>query len=165
MMDFMGMLTLRRLSSMPIVENDLDVWGRLLEMAAAQTLSQLSRDEAVGLWVAQDWVNLESQLPVVGDVMQALEATAKREPEAMLRTARVVLAHDAKQVNSYLRERILLQGQLGALASGMPEEAQALIDQYGNEIRATRELEFLRRYLLVWTQGALEARPTQSPAS
>jgi hypothetical protein len=83
----------------------------------------------------------------------------------MLRTARVVLAHDAKQVNSYLRERILLQGQLGALASGMPEEAQALIDQYGNEIRATRELEFLRRYLLVWTQGALEARPTQSPAS
>jgi predicted membrane-bound spermidine synthase len=165
MMDFMGMLTLRRLSSMPIVENDLDVWGRLLEMAAAQTLSQLSRDEAVGLWVAQDWVNLESQLPVVGDVMQALEATAKREPEAMLRTARVVLAHDAKQVNSYLRERILLQGQLGALASGMPEEAQALIDQYGNEIRATRELEFLRRYLLVWTQGALEARATQSPAS
>ncbi|MCI1708983.1 MAG: hypothetical protein LKM39_00075 [Chiayiivirga sp.] len=70
MMDFMGMLTLRRLSSMPIVENDLDVWGRLLEMAAAQTLSQLSRDEAVGLWVAQDWVNLESQLPVVGDVMR-----------------------------------------------------------------------------------------------
>ncbi|MCI1708984.1 MAG: hypothetical protein LKM39_00080 [Chiayiivirga sp.] len=83
----------------------------------------------------------------------------------MLRTARVVLAHDAKQVNSYLRERILLQGQLGALASGMPEEAQALIDQYGKEIRPTREMEFLRRYLMVWTQAALASRANQSPAS
>ncbi|WP_447940452.1 fused MFS/spermidine synthase [Pseudoxanthomonas mexicana] len=159
-------LALLRLSAQPVKESDLLMWSWLVSDTAALTLGPLPESEQEGVWVNPAWIAREGQPAIVTDVVDALGATARREPEAMLATAMKVLAYpEANRLSSFLREQMLLQAQLGAIGSGQPALVEEIQKKHGEDIPESARYAYVRKYVRVWALGQVaSADPEETVA-
>lgn len=146
-------LALLKLSAQPVKESDLLMWSWLVSDTAAFTLGPLPASEQEGVWINPAWIVREGQPAIVTDVVDALGATARREPEAMLATAMKVLAYpETDQLSSFLREQMLVQAQLGAIGSGQPVLVEEIQRKYGEDLPASARYAYVRKYVRTWAQ-------------
>lgn len=147
-------LALLKLSAQPVKESDLLMWSWLVSDTAAFTLGPLPISEQEGVWINPVWIAREGQPVIVTDVVDALSATARREPEAMLATAMKVLAYpEIDQLSSFLREQMLVQAQLGAIGSGQPALVEEIQKKYGEGLPASARYAYVRKYVRTWARG------------
>lgn len=152
-------MALLQQSSRPVPEEDLLLWTRLASSIAEGTLAQLPVEEQAGVWVSPAWISREGQPPVVLDVLDALDAGARRDWSHMLPTATKVLSYSDEQVSPFLKEQMLVLAQLGALAHGDAARAATLSKEYAESLPPSPRLGYVRRYLDTWQQA--RATPAQ----
>ena len=155
-------MALLQQSSRPVPEEDLLLWTRLASSIAEGTLAQLPVEEQAGVWVSPAWISRERQPPVVLDVLDALDAGARRDWSHMLPTATKVLSYSDEQVSPFLKEQMLVLAQLGALAHGDAARAATLSKEYAESLPPSPRLGYVRRYLDTWQQA--RATPAQRSA-
>ena len=158
-------LALLKLSERPIGDPDLLMWSWLVSDTAAFTLGPLPESEQQGVWIDPIWIAREGQPAIVIDILEAMDATARRKPEEMLSTALKVLAHPAPdQISSFLREQMLVQAQLGAIGSSQPALVEEIQRKYGEDLPASARYAYVRKYVRNWarTQGGAEQSPGPS---
>ena len=144
-----ALFALRELSRTPLVERDLKAWADHVATIVNQTVSSLTPQELEGVWVRPAWIDVQMQPQLVRDVLNALDASARRDKARMLPTAIAVLEHPAMAVSEKLRGLMLVQAQLGATSQGKFGEVLALEERYAP---TAGPRSYQRSFLLTWAQ-------------
>lgn len=144
---------LRRLSGASLSDEQVDEWFDAAFEVSEATLSELTAEDAVGLWIEPVWLADAARPAVVDAVMAAYAATARRDPLAMSGTATAAL--DAVLAGGHsqaIAEQMLVIARLGELAAGNAAKASDLERQYGRQvpIRSESNYGFTRAFLLAW---------------
>lgn len=140
---------LRELSSAPVV--DQNEWLQLASHVAEGSVGRLVPSELEGVWISPTWIDTASQPPVVGKVMAAYEAIARRDAADMKRLgidALDALGADAPQ---RVKEHMLTAALLGACVTGGPEGLREIERGHGAKVRPMNSYGFVRSFLLAWT--------------
>lgn len=144
---------LRRLSGAALENGHVEDWLEAAFQVSEATLSELTAEDAAGLWIVPVWLADIERPRVVDAVLEAYAATARRDPQAMSAAATAaleeVLAGGYSQATA---EQMLVIARLGELAAGNAAEASELERKYGRQvpIRPDSNYGFTRAFLLAW---------------
>lgn len=148
------MMALLQQSSSVVKEEELLLWTRLVAAVSEASLAQLPESEQAGVWIDPVWINQNGQPAVVRDVLAALKASASRNHDTMRQTAIAVLEYPDTQVSPFLREAMLVQAQLGAIAQGDMDGVAKLQSRYGKELPRSARYGFVRTFIEQWAMDA-----------
>jgi len=150
---------LRQLSSQPVPEADVDNWLVAATHVAELTLAHLAFEDQGGMWLEPQWYAGEGQPEPVAAVMAAYQATAARDPAAMLEAGTRALKVLDIEYPLATREHMLVIAMLGAHGIGDPAEAVRLDQELGRMVPviAGSDYGFIRAYLLAWADREPDA--------
>jgi spermidine synthase len=151
--------TLRRLSSSPVSNEDLDAWLDALALVADGSIASLRKDDLSGVWTDPVWISSEQQPEVVQYVLAAYAAAARRDAAAMHSAGLAALERLDPSRPALVREQMLVIAEIGAIASGKPEEVLPMERSVGSDVELSQLYGFARSFLMAWadraqTQGA-----------
>lgn len=143
---------LRQLSGQPVAAADVDNWLVAATNIAEHSLAHLALEDQGGMWLEPAWFAAEGQPEEVAAVMAAYQATASRDPQAMLEAGRHALELLGVERPLATREHMLVIAMLGAHGSGDPAEAVRLDRELGRMVPVlpSSDYGFIRAYLLAW---------------
>lgn len=143
---------LRQLSATPVAQADVDNWLVAATTVAEHTLAHLAFEDQGGMWLEPAWYAADGQPEDIAAVMAAYQATAARDPQAMLEAGRRALGLLGLERPLATREHMLVIAMLGAHGSGDPAEAVRLDREEGRLVPVLPDSDygFIRAYLLAW---------------
>lgn len=151
---------LRQLSGTDIAQRDEGRWLIAASKVAEATLSEFSPAEAEGLWINPDWYQAGEAPPSVRRVLQAYDATARRDYAAMQQSGLAALeVLDPVIAPLLVHEHMLVIARLGAIGQGDLEGSVAIEREFGRSVPGGGDAaySFARGFLLAWAdQGGDE---------
>ncbi|KFL35885.1 hypothetical protein [Arenimonas donghaensis] len=144
---------LRLLSGAGIGQQDEGRWLAAAAQVAEATLSGLSPSDLDGLWIDPVWYHAEDAPVSVRRVLQAYDATARRDHAAMQQTGLAALdVLDPAVAPLLVREHMLVIARLGAIGQGDLEASVAIERQFGRDVPGGGDAAygFVRGFLLAW---------------
>ena len=145
---------LRRLSSAPIAEDQVDAWLTAVSVVSDFSLGYLAPADHAGLWINPTWINLADQPEVIRSVMAAYGSTAARDATRMRAQGLDALAKLPPERPAAVREQMLVIAMLGAIAEGDLDGAPKIEREHGKDVRPGGIYGFVRAYLLAWVDAA-----------
>ena len=144
---------LRLLSGAEIAQRDEGRWLIAASKVAESTLAEFSSEDAEELWIDPVWYHAGEAPASVLKVLQAYDATARRDHVAMQRTGLAALeALDPIIAPTLVREHMLVIARLGAIGQGDFEGSVAIEHQFGRGVPGGggEAYSFARGFLLAW---------------
>lgn len=150
---------LRRLSSASISDADMDEWLEAAALVADGSIAPLKVANLAGVWVNPAWIAAEQQPEVVQYVLAAYDAAARRDAAAMHAAGLAALERLEPSRPALVREQMLVIAEIGAIASGRPEEVLPMERSVGSDVEVSQLYGFARSFLMAWadrvqTEGA-----------
>ncbi|MFH1600485.1 MAG: fused MFS/spermidine synthase [Pseudomonadota bacterium] len=144
---------LLELSASDIALSDEGKWLAAAAKVAEATLAELTPQDSRGLWIDPSWFRSGSAPDSVRTVMQAYDATARRDYSAMQQTGLAALeALDPAIAPVLVREHMLVIARLGAIGQGDLEGSVAIEREFGRDVPGggNAAYSFVRGFLLAW---------------
>ena len=150
---------LRRKSSGPLHEDGLNEWLEAIALVVDGSLASLPARDLTGVWIDPVWIASEQQPEVVQYVLAAYDAAARRDAADMHAAGLAALERLDPSRPALVREQMLVIAEIGAIASGRPEEVLPMERSIGSDVELSQLYGFARSFLMAWadrvqTEGA-----------
>ena len=150
---------LQRLSGGTVADADIAAWLESVAVVAENSISHLPARDHAGLWIEPTWIAADQQPEPIRAALAAYQAAAQRDAAAMNRLGLAALERLDASHPAAVREHMLVVAEIGAIASGRPEDVLPMERSLGPGIELSQLYGFTRSFLLAWadrvqTEGA-----------
>ncbi|GAB2670172.1 fused MFS/spermidine synthase [Arenimonas aestuarii] len=132
-----------------IPADGLDDWLAAIAVVADNSLSHLPAQDHEGVWINPGWIPADLPEPA-RLVLAAYDATARRDAATMHQAGLEALAALDPSRPAAIREHMLVIAELGAIASGKPEEVLPMERSVGRDVELSQLYGYSRSFLMAW---------------